>query len=170
MTDAGRGLGRDLPSVTLVNGNGTNTLSYTLAPGETMRIEAIAVTALGAAAVSNTSMAAEFLAPSGEVIAESSTIELLLNGEDYVVTFAPFLADAFTFSGFSLHERFQTGLALTELPGGSTIRVTAVEPTWKLTEARIWAVGGEGDRAEDIPGLRNVYLLPTASQVTAEPA
>src|SRR5205807_3182269 len=138
--DPGTVLGLEQPLVTRISGNGTNTLSYKLAPGETMRIEAIAVDADATAAAGGT-ISAQFLAPSGEIVAESSSSSQLVGGTVSEATFAPFLPDTSVVGSVAGESQLQTGLVLTELPGDSTVTIVATDPPVKLTDARTWATG-----------------------------
>lgn len=165
--DPAADLGLAQPVVTRVNGNGTNTLSYTLAQGETMRIEAIAVDA-DATAAAGGSVAAQFLAPSGEIVAESATAVQLAGGSVNEVTFAPFLPDSTAFGSIGSITQLQTGLVLTELPNGATVQIVATDTAVVLTEARIWATGAPGTGDDTLPPLEPRYLFPLAGDVEVE--
>src|SRR5207302_267783 len=97
-----------------------------------------------ATAAAGGTISAQFLAPSGEIVAESSSSSQLVGGTVSEATFAPFLPDTSAVGSVAGESQLQTGLVLTELPGDSTITIVATDPLVKLTGARIWAIGSQG--------------------------
>jgi hypothetical protein len=156
-------LGLASPVLTTVAGNGTNQLGYVLAAGETMQIEAIAVDA-DATASGGSTVSVRYLAPSGEVIADSTTAAQLVGGTVSEVTFAPFLPDSADVGTIAGETQLQTGLVLTELPGKSTVHIEATDASVILTAARIWATGATGEGTLEKEPLPPVYLLPVEGE------
>ena len=166
-TDPGAGLVQPPPVLTRISGTGASSLAYTLALGEEMLVEAIAVDA-DASAGGPSTLAVRYLAQSGETFAVSSTIAQLPAGAVGVVTFAPYLPDSSMLGQLGAESILQTGLASCELTGGVTVRIEAADSSVILTEARIWASNPGADASAQPPPLLPVYLLPQAGEVATE--
>jgi hypothetical protein len=162
--DAASAASTALPEVILVSGNGSNSLSYTLGPLQTLQIEAISVNADATAAAGGT-ITAEYLDQSGVIVAESSSAAQLQAGTTAEVTFAPYLPDSSVVGVIAGESTLQTGLVQTTLPPAATVTIVATDTAVILTGARIWAVSDSGSVFDVLTTLLPVYLTPTSGEV-----
>src|SRR5438477_7325953 len=151
----------DAPSAIRVPGSGSNVLSYQVAAGASLRIEAIAVDA-DASAAGNSTITCSYLDPSGLTVAESSTRNAIPSGTLCEVTFAPFLPDTADVGAAANEAQLQTGLVATTLSGHSTVRLETLDAPGILTEARICAAGAVGP-GPDVPPPACPVELPRVS-------
>lgn len=169
VVDAALAASADLPEVILVSGNGSNSLSYTLSPLQTLRIESISVDADATASAGST-ITAEYLDQSGVIVAESSSAAQLQAGTTAEVTFAPFLPDS-SVVGFPANEStLQTGLVETTLSEGSTVTIVATDPAVILTGARLWASGAAGGDMLVPVTKQHLYLSQSDGDLGRNPA
>jgi hypothetical protein len=150
------------PVLTRIAGAGTSSLSYTLAGGEELLVEAIAAD-VDASAAGDSTLLVRYVAQSGQTFAISSTVALFPGAQTGLVTFAPYLPDTVTLGVGGAESALQTGLASCDLIGGTVVRIEASDAAVVLTEGRIWASNPGGGQQLNPIAQFPLYLMPNDS-------